>query len=229
MRPNLGVLIKDEIVKRFEQLTKDEVRSYQLTAKNHHDKIEQLYLMLSDLHVENNKIRHEVRCYREEVKGQIENTKKELDDSFDAQRRIIRQKIKEIDRMMDSMRETMDLVVLNHELQSSVEHIEENIGSAQLDAHEEYKSLRQEISDLRSSLDESMKAFFRSESLVNQSINDRIDAIKRDQETHKIDAQGVLRELQVYKRTMFIIEKKLEHLTTLVDQQQKRCQCHKPV
>ena len=41
-------------------------------------------------------------------------------------------------------------------------------------------------------------------------------------EEYKLDSTGVLKEIQVYKKSMFIIEKKIENIYTLIERLDKR-------
>jgi len=57
-----------------------------------------------------------------------------------------------------------------------------------------------------------------------------LDDIANNFHVTKIDREGVLKEVRVWEKTIFIIEKKIENIYTLIERINKRGEllCHKP-
>jgi hypothetical protein len=46
---------------------------------------------------------------------------------------------------------------------------------------------------------------------------------------YRLDKEGVLKQIRIYEKSMFIIEKKIENIYTLIERLNKRGElCHKP-
>lgn len=79
-----------------------------------------------------------------------------------------------------------------------------------------FDSLKEELLKLRAEMD---KKFF--------ELNDKID---EKSSISQMDKEGILKEVRVYDKTIFIMEKKIENLYTLIDRINKRGEeCHKQV
>jgi hypothetical protein len=64
---------------------------------------------------------------------------------------------------------------------------------------------------------------------AEKKFSDLIDCIEGNFNVTKIDREGVLKEIRTYDKTIFIIEKKLENIYTLIERINKRGEsCHKP-
>jgi len=56
-----------------------------------------------------------------------------------------------------------------------------------------------------------------------------IEQIEENFHVTKLDKEGVLKEVRIYEKTIFIIEKKIENIYTLIERINKRGEaCHKP-
>jgi len=81
------------------------------------------------------------------------------------------------------------------------------------------QSLQQDMKSLFQTLSEELKQlkldFFRDYDSLKASIDDRFSL-------SKMDKDGVLKEIRVYYKTIFIIEKKIEHLYILIERINQR-------
>lgn len=111
---------------------------------------------------------------------------------------------------MDKMR-----MSLAHEVKSNTEINLEHFQCLEREFKDSVRVLENDLSKLRSEL-EGHLALLEKKSESNFHIS-------------RIDRDGVLKEIRTYEKTVFIIEKKIENLYTLVERLTKRGeQCHKP-
>ena len=71
--------------------------------------------------------------------------------------------------------------------------------------------------------------FFRFRDDANKRLAEQSDRIEQRYNMNKIDRDGVLYEIRVREKELFIIEKKIENIYTLIERINKRGElCHKP-
>jgi archaellum component FlaC len=69
----------------------------------------------------------------------------------------------------------------------------------------------------------------KSKESIEKKFMDLIDKIERNFNVTKIDREGVLKEIRIWEKTIFIIEKKLENIYTLIERINTKGEtCHKP-
>jgi hypothetical protein len=89
-----------------------------------------------------------------------------------------------------------------------------------------FQDLQREIKDLLKVL---KNDFEKHKTELEKKFSELIDMIEQKFNVTKIDREGVLKEIRVYEKTIFIIEKKLENIYTLIERINKKGEsCHKP-
>jgi len=64
---------------------------------------------------------------------------------------------------------------------------------------------------------------------TQEKFSSLIEQVEENFHVTKIDREGVLKEIRIYEKTIFIIEKKIENIYTLIERINKRGEvCHKP-
>jgi hypothetical protein len=78
-----------------------------------------------------------------------------------------------------------------------------------------FKSLKDDLLDLRSEME--------------IKLSQLTDKVNSNFYISRLDKEGVLKEIRIYEKTIFIIEKKIENIYTLIERINKRGEiCHKP-
>ena len=84
-------------------------------------------------------------------------------------------------------------------------------------------------SQLRGLFNSLLEDLTKSKAQTEKKFMDLIDQIERNYNVLKIDREGVLKEVRVWEKTIFIIEKKIENIYTLIERINTRGElCLKP-
>jgi len=211
-RSNFAHLIKDELVKRFEQVVSDEISNHNDHLKKHYETINNLK---SDLELTKQQIDHlrdETQKLNQLSLNTIHNTKTDLEKSLSTQIEWIRKNLDFFDKKIHSFEEIAD---------DSIDHntYTETCKQIDLQIKKHYKLNEKSINILSELLCTSIKKIRleiteKTEGITKQisDLQNIVSKLSKDIDIHKIDSRGVLKELLVYKKSMFIIEKKLEHI-----------------
>jgi hypothetical protein len=77
-------------------------------------------------------------------------------------------------------------------------------------------------SQLRGMFNSLLEDLTKSKAETEKKFMELIDQIERNYNVLKIDREGVLKEIRVWEKTIFIIEKKIENIYTLIERINKR-------
>lgn len=211
-RPNLSSLISEEMKRRFDTAIKDEIAEFNRRHQDYLNRIESLD-KYSKGAVED--VRSEAKTFaliyskQEKMYEEFKNYILELQTS---QSHAIKKMVKDVEAKLDKFHSEKDKFLTTDNVQKELK--------AHLDDMDSVISTA--VKELRSYKDIATDMWKRIEIYCNQEYNkiydlfrhhrDKIDKLETKLLTFKIDSDGVLRELQVYKKSMFIIEKKIEDL-----------------
>ena len=212
--PSISALIKDELVHRFEALTKEEVRQHKLAIEKTELKINKLQKSYDELLYVYEGLKSNLSTIREELKNDYQKERLKLSDEFDSQRIVIKDNDKSIKELICSVVEIMQSVVTHEELESVVRNIIQTISQNRTDTHKEIENqslLNKKIID---ELEKHLEFLNNKIHDDVKTVSKSLDVYSRDLSQNKVDAAGVIREILVYKKSMFILEKKVEHLFT---------------
>ena len=98
-------------------------------------------------------------------------------------------------------------------------HMSELINYTTVTHINSFQDCQMDLKALIKSLKDDME---RSKIDTEKKFSDIIDTIERNFDVTKIDREGVLKEIRIYEKTIFIIEKKIENLYTLIERINKR-------
>ena len=116
---------------------------------------------------------------------------------------------------------------LKSELEKSKKELESQIKESGMSHISSFQNLQQELKSLFQRLE---KEFSELKSDITKKVNEFDEKVETKFSLSKLDKEAVLNELRVYKKGMFIIEKKIENLYTLIERINKRSavSCLKP-
>lgn len=230
MKNNITNLIKQELVNQFEHVVKNEIRSHEKSVESTNRSLNELKNTLESIQKEqeNIKARSEF-LYIDTLKNFVKE-KDQMQESFDEQRRFIRDSAKKLDNALLSITESFDGSVCIETFLEWKDH-----------SMKVFSSIHKKIEDKFTEISESShKSYVENRSYIHenakmsqdnhQDILKEIDRLILEISVNKVDSVGVLRELQVYKKTMFVMEKKIEDLYNKLSKIQKRVEvCPNPV
>jgi hypothetical protein len=213
--------------KRFEVLIKQQVWDHEHVISNHNKEMQSLRDALS-LAIEK----------FDAISKQTQQELKEKTEAFNQAILILNEKLKTLEtvslthdsRLKSISQETQDLHTI-YVTKSDMEKLKGHI-SCRVD----------EVTNIQlgscQSTEQGSKALFNlmKDHLVKleTTMNNKFDSISEyiDGEAciSRIDKEGVLKEIRMYEKDIFIIERKLENIYTLIDRINKgNASCHKPV
>ena len=222
MRNNLTALIKEELIKRFDSVVRDEIKRHDLSVERSDKDIcllKELFVGFKKDH-ESLRIQHKA-SFKETQDLFVEDCKKQ-ENSFDDQRRFIRENSKIVDELMEDFKNKIDEFVSSEAFKEYGDHINES-----------FLTLNKKIIRYSNDQEESLFNFKNKLMIFLDGFKDlctkRLGNAKKEFislsekfEEYRVDAVGILRELQVYKKTVFIMQKKIENLYTLIERLNKR-------
>lgn len=91
------------------------------------------------------------------------------------------------------------------------------------------QDMQREVKNLFNFIKDDLKKF---KCETEKRFCDLIDQIEKNFNVTKIDREGVLKEVRIYEKALFIIEKKIENIYTLIERMNNKIRgellCHKP-
>ena len=217
MRPNLSALIKDEVVRRFEDVVREEIRLYNISIKKTDesiskivDKIDYLERKIDLNFLENKNICDDAKRSFVKERENLEKGLKKDREIISSSSKNLNEKIKEFECVLSDFCSKSDLDKIER---SIFKHCNEtyydmlqSVDAFKQYLHENNSSLQKKLIDMVEKLEGS-----------NKELERKLELYRSSSSSQKVESDSVLRELQVYKRSMFIIDKKIENLYTLIE------------
>lgn len=213
--------------KRLEVLLKKEMAEHQAIISSHHKEMQELRDALS------------LAMQRfDSLFEHCELQRKELASLNQQQIHYLKEKAVVNDLRLDcqqnkhnsfhqQLQELHNTFSLKSELEKSKKELESQIKESGMSHISSFQNLQQELKSLFQRLE---KGFSELKSDINKKVNEFDEKVETKFSLSKLDKEAVLNELRVYKKSMFIIEKKIENLYTLIERINKRSavSCLKP-
>lgn len=222
MRNNLNELIRKQLVSQFENVVKEEIRQHNLAIERNDKSLKELQEAFREFHKDYGKLQstNEV-LYQKNLQNFNEAIDK-VNESFDGQRTFIRNNDERINKIIIEFEKNIDNFISHDLFFTFKTGLYGNFDYV-------YKKIKEQKQELKKSIYES---YSKNKSLIQDYriksderfhvMDERFRVLEKSLEEYKIDSKGVLKELQVYKKTAFIMEKKIENLYTLVERLNKR-------
>lgn len=222
MRRNLTALIKEELVKRFESVVRDEIQEHKAAVQKSDKDLSEIKALFNEFKKEHDALKQQnLDLYQETQKTFLEEVKR-IEKSFEIQNSFIVECREEVSEKLKELKECSDQYIKKDVFLNNLEYMHKCIGEFEKKLHEQNIDLE---SRLFKKFDETKLEYEEYNRYIKSRIDSCLDQIKSTKEelsTYKIDSAGVLRDLQVYKKTMFILEKKIENIYTLINRLEKR-------
>lgn len=215
-------MIKEELVKRFDSVVRDEIKRHDLSVERSDKDISLLKELFVGFKKDHEKLRIEHASSFKETQDLFNEECRNQKNSFDSQKRSIRENCKRVEEFIEDFKNKTDEFMTSEAFDEYGVYVEEsfltlkkNIGDSSNIQDKNLLKFKNTIVDV---LEQSDGIF--DENLEN--VNEKIEYLKGKFEEYRVDSVGVLRELQVYKKTVFIMQKKIENLYTLIERLNKK-------
>ncbi len=209
---NLKTLIRDEMVNRFEAVVSDEIRQHHKNIQENNNEILSLksdVQFLKKINENNEKTQENLKnqCFSEFIKE-----KKEILSEFDNHRKYVNENVNNTNLALNEIVNKSETWITRSEFEKYISEINEQILGAHRAICLEKRMIVECIDNIKKELIESIN--FLEEVFSGKFERLNIENSARDNQINinKVDYAGILKELKVYKKSMFIIEKKIEHI-----------------
>lgn len=220
------MLKKTDLAKQFELLTQQEIKNYQDSLNFVLQSIKDLKEEIEHLRqesLENHAAIHSVQCGMaieiDHNREQINNFRLRHDGYYHEQRAENEKNALDSIEIMQTLRVFQTLAQQFKDNFVSISHKIEHLKN-------DHSQTKERLSD---SVDDLLRRFSSDLDKTKQEILDAPTeaSIVRDQleqkiDSHKVDVAGIMKELTIFKKENFVIEKKLENIYTLIERLQKK-------
>lgn len=221
-RNNFSSLVKEEMVNRFESVVQEEIRTYKIHIQNTYKALDEsnkiIQLLKEEIHQHKNatdQLFNKIldRFLQEKTESEIRV------QSFcnDVSKKIseLKQDVLDLSLSQDNFLSMSDYEHRRKEIQNCFDDQVNSI-QANLESSKSYnEKIFQESKGKREEIE--TKHVHLHSHVIEETSN-----LEKKIQTFKVDSEGVLKELRIYKKGMFIIDKKIENIYTLIERLQKR-------
>ncbi len=218
---NLKHLIKEELVKRFESVVREEIQRYENSISENNKQFYLINARLDEFCDHEKRVCALLEKLRIDCKNDVVTEKKDLFEKFEAQRRHVNEKVKSIESLTNDLFKQSASFVDKQDLLDEVSILQSQMINIGLNAEKQKKHLCECIHEIKEDLIDLINDFQNHTSKRLAEIQEQINTINESNKSNKIDSSGILKELQVYKKSVFIIEKNIENIYKLIDRIQK--------
>lgn len=223
MKKNFSTLIREEMVSRFDQVVKDEIRRSDLAIIEYKKSIDNLKFQLDNIVEESSYVKKDLFDIRILVVSTIKNEVCQLENHCNSQISSLNRSFKELIDSFSDCKNTVKDKISNQSFKISVDEINQRINEFEKKLDNLGKSVRQEIHHSIENVLGITDQIASSMSIYLGKANDNLLNLKSIVDEYKVDSSGVLRELQIYKKSMFIIEKKIENIYKKIEKLEGVC------
>lgn len=211
--------------KRFEALVKQEMIEHQNIISSHHKEMQSLReaLILSMERSESLAMRNTQEL--EEFKIHTGNFICFLKDKIHAHEEVITEQKKTIDSLHHQLNEFHECYASKSAVERIKEGFRHDININTTSHINSFQEFQRELKTLMNVLqNDVVKLSFD----VEQKMAQLVEKIESNFNLLRLDKEGLLREIRIYEKTIFIIEKKIENIYTLIERINRKEEiCHR--
>lgn len=220
-KKNFAVLIKEELESRFESVLVNEINQYKKEKKFTDDKIDALQSDINSLRQElKASICNMGQAYSHVLKVVLDE-KNQLESDFDFQRRHIRTSSDKIKEHIKDSEETLSQFIDRETFYEFVSHVNMSISKINTDRDKDKNTTFEALHDIEFKVKNAYHTDMVHHAIHIDNMMKTISDFNDKIEEYRVNNDGFVRDLLVYKKTISIIEKKIENLYTLVERAKK--------
>ena len=218
---NFASLIKDELVSRFESVVINEISQYQKEKKHTNDEISSLRAEVASLkeNLRDSMSRMEAVCAF--VSKTASEEKAKLEKDFDEQRRCLRKSSQDIKEYIKSSEEMLSQYIDRAKFYEFVSHVNMSISKINIDRDKDKSTTFESLHDIEFKVKNAYHADMVHNAIHLDKILKSLSDFRDKMDEYHVNNDGFIRELLVYKKTVSIIEKKIENLYSLIERSKK--------
>ena len=221
-RNNFSSLVKEEMVNRFESVVQEEIRANNLSIKSNQKDLDEANKTIQSLKEEIHRHKNDMDQLFNKLLDKFLNERKDADITVADFCGEVSKKISafkdEILSFSVQLNECLSKADYEQRKLETIKYFDNQISTSQSNL-ENAKSYNEmmfvEGKQKREILEIKLSNF-------QTSVSEETKDLEKKIQTFKVDSTGVLEELRIYKKEMFIIDKKIENIYTLIERLQKR-------
>lgn len=212
--------------RRLEALLKKEMMEHEHIISSHHKEMQELRdglsLAMERFESLSKKNEQELKEFKEYSLKHICLLK----DRMIANDNIIADQKKTIESLHKQLNEFHEVYASKIVVQKFKDNFQLEIKANTISHLNAFQEFQRELKNLINSLQNELIKLRCDTSLMNGELDNKIE---KALSTSRMDRSDVLKEIRTYEKTIFIIEKKIENIYTLIERLNKRGEvCHKP-
>jgi len=217
IRSDLNALIREEIVKRFETVIKEEIDKHNRAVEKSNKELSETKALFSDHKKGLLSWKEESHADREKILVDFNKAKEELKKDHSRQDKYLAEKGDELKKLTFEFLEKSEMYLPIADFSAFKESVLDEfktiskIFALDMKNHKEEGLLYNK--KLIQEMEEKHRALYEEVSSLKKMVED----FKSSLETNIVDATGISRMLKVANKSIFIAEKKIENLYTLLE------------
>jgi hypothetical protein len=227
MRYDLNSLLKEQMVDRFEEIVKHEIHNHNQAIRKTADAIALMEETLQSVKDDYIKLKNRNDEIYHEVTRRFDSEKESLEKLFQEHKIGVFSNLELMNNQALALAYKLENYVPVKEFAAEKVSQDKKIDfQAQL-IQKHFESCHKQLEVTLEEIERKLEENYKNIGQQLQSFSAKLSNLESRLEIFKVDASGVLKELQVYKKAMYIIEKKIENIYTLIERlQQREGSCH---
>lgn len=215
-RHNLKDLIKDEVVSRFEDVVKEEIRKHNLALEKTDKQLALLLDMFEKYQHSNENLHHKNNQKYDEMMSLFHSEKKTMEKDFSRHNEHLRN----LEALCKEEKEKYNFVTK----QESNEKFE--------CFSEEFNAYKDRVDEMKEKIEcsfytalnnfkiEVLSELYKLQDVI-KDFEKKLHVYEEKLETNIVDAKGITRMMKIDQKSIFIIEKKIENIYTVIERMKK--------
>lgn len=222
MKNNFTNLLKEEMVNRFESIVKNEIREKTKFIQDNLLVIENLKKDLRACSDDYQKLKNLMESLFKSISDKFVIEKNEMNNIFKEHKESNFFNINKFSNLLNGFSDKIKECVNLKDYETQKKDGEFKLEKILKSYKDNFDNLQLNFEKLYSDHLDRTVDFHRQTSNVCDSFSNKLNDIEDKFNRSIVEIKGIFQEIQVYKKSMYIIEKKIENIYTLIERLQKK-------
>jgi hypothetical protein len=216
-KPNFSQLIKEELVKRFENVVKNEHNAFQNIQSEIFNRLSLLENKTSLFESELSNVINENYISYKDALNTLDQERNRLSNEFEEQRKFIRINSNEIKQHIKESKQRIDESASNDKLDRVHRNLQNQINDAKVDFDDEIKMVVSLITESIIGAAADFESKIKEKECQLKVIESNLTEFRKKLDEYLLNNEGYLKEIKALNRTVFVQSKEIEHIYTLLE------------
>jgi hypothetical protein len=221
--------IREEVVKRFEDVVTNEIRSHNLAILKYQSDLKEVNISFQNIIEKQEHLKYETEKIYLKSQEDFLSEIKRIESDFSTQKKyiydsrvILEEELQNFDKRLSDSIDVKEFEEFKCDI-----NIRFSLFEKKLEA--ETKKVNEHIESVILYISKAVEHLKNINEKHENKLDNDLDVLSKTVDTYKVDAQGVKREMNVLNKGLFIAEKKLEHIYGLLKRNKEGGElCRKP-